>query len=286
MNPSERIQLIRQISTSLVKEDSSIIDLTLRQFKLSHRSCQSEFEREAYICEEISDASNQNLTDLAVHLGISDRRMGSENPKGWEEEDIRIFISHLDKRKGEAAALAKALQKLGLKTFVAHTDIEPTREWQKEIEKALSTADGLLALIGSGFISSKWCDQEVGFAYARKIPIVPVKFEKPQDPHGFMGQYQAVQAFNQTIPELAKEITELLKTKTTIQAKWPNPLVKRLKESKSFLESNQISKEILALSTHLNKDHLQEIKEAFDNNANVSDAYTAQRMFEQVKSKF
>ena len=286
MNPSERIQRIKQISSSLGKEESSLIDLTLRQFELSYQSCQSVYDREAYICREISDASNQDLTDLAVHLGISDRRMGSENPKGWEDEDIRIFISHLDKRKEEAAALAKALQKLGLKTFVAHTDIEPTREWQKEIEKALSTADGLLALIGSGFISSKWCDQEVGFAYARKIPIVPVKFEKPQDPHGFMGQYQAVQAFNQTIPELAKEITELLKTKTTIQAKWPNPLVKRLKESKSYRESNQISKEILALSPHLNKDHLQEIKEAFANNANVSDAYTAQRMFEQVESKF
>ena len=80
-----------------------MIDLTLRQFKLSHRSCQSEFDREAYICEEISEAFNQSLANLAVYLGISDRRIGSENPKGWEEEDIRIVISHLDKRKGEAA---------------------------------------------------------------------------------------------------------------------------------------------------------------------------------------
>ncbi len=82
------------------------------------------------------------------------------------------------------------MEQWGVDTFVAHDDIEPTREWQDAIEAALRTCDALCALMTSDFIESKWCDQEVGFAIARRKLVVAVKLGT--DPYGFIAKYQAV----------------------------------------------------------------------------------------------
>ena len=161
--------------------------------------------------------SSLSLVELAKHLGVLNELVSSVNPTFWAKDDTRIFISHLVEIKDKTALLAAELEKYGFKTFVAHTDIEPTKEWQDEIELALSTADGLVALISPNFISSKWCDQEVGFPIGRRLPIVPVRIG--HDPYGFIGKYQAVQGKGKSIPNLAKEIFELFISKPAIGQK-------------------------------------------------------------------
>ena len=56
--------------------------------------------------------------------------------------------------------------------FAAGAVIEPTREWERVIETALASCDALAALFTPGFVSSEWCDQEVGYCLARNVPIV------------------------------------------------------------------------------------------------------------------
>ena len=63
--------------------------------------------------------------------------------------------------------------------FVAHVDIHPTKEWQDEIESALSSMDGFVALLTDKFHESDWTDQEVGFALARGVPIIAVRLKRP-----------------------------------------------------------------------------------------------------------
>jgi len=42
--------------------------------------------------------------------------------------------------------LQSSLRRFGISAFVAHVDIDPTKEWQDEIEAALFSMDALAAI--------------------------------------------------------------------------------------------------------------------------------------------
>jgi hypothetical protein len=50
--------------------------------------------------------------------------------------------------------------------------------------------DGFVALMTADFHDSDWTDQEVGFAFARGVPLIAVRLGK--DPYGFIGKFQAL----------------------------------------------------------------------------------------------
>jgi len=109
----------------------------------------------------------------------------------WGDDDyFRLFLSHKAEVKKEAAALKDRLHLFGVSCFVAHEDIHPTKTWQDEIEYALATMDGFVALMTENFHESDWTDQEVGFALARSIPMIAVRLG--MDPYGFIGKFQAL----------------------------------------------------------------------------------------------
>jgi nucleoside 2-deoxyribosyltransferase len=92
----------------------------------------------------------------------------------------------VSKLKVETVDLAERLSEYGVTGFVAHEDIEPTKEWEEEIRLALTTCDALAALLRDGFRASTWTDQEVGFAIGRGILVVPIRMGL--DPYGFMAR--------------------------------------------------------------------------------------------------
>ncbi|NBV24079.1 MAG: TIR domain-containing protein, partial [Proteobacteria bacterium] len=78
----------------------------------------------------------------------------------WPEGRFRLFLSHLAKHKVEVSKLKDELALYGISSFVAHEAIQPSLEWQREIELALRSMHGLLALITPDFNASFWTDQE------------------------------------------------------------------------------------------------------------------------------
>ena len=129
-------------------------------------------------------------------------------PDFWEKGDLKAFISHLAKNKLRVTSLKNQLEPWGITSFVAHEDIEPSREWMVEIEKALSTMDFLIALIEPEFKESNWTDQEVGFALGRNIDIIPLR--AGSDPYGFMGKYQGIQVKGKLPEIVAQDIVKVL----------------------------------------------------------------------------
>jgi hypothetical protein len=90
----------------------------------------------------------------------------------WKNENnLRVFLSHISKHKKSVSDLKDSLLDFGITAFVAHEDIEPSLEWQKQIEFALQTMHVFIPLLTPDFHSSFWTDQEVGFAYANRIPM-------------------------------------------------------------------------------------------------------------------
>lgn len=125
-------------------------------------------------------------------LLLDNRRMIAEHEaqRIWQSEGLRVFVSHKSSVKGETGKLQERLKEFGVCCFVAHNDIEATKQWQDVIFQALATMDAFLAIITHDYHCSTWTDQEVGYAIASGVPIVSAKMGA--DPLGFIGRYQAV----------------------------------------------------------------------------------------------
>ena len=147
-----------------------------------------------HIAEVRLEMVKQTDTDWRLESGALEvpRRTISANSEHriWGESGYRVFLSHKNEVKKEAAALKAEMKLFGISSFVAHEDITPTREWQDEIEAALETMDAFVALLTKDFHDSLWTDQEVGFAVARGIPIIGVKLGR--DPYGFIAKFQGL----------------------------------------------------------------------------------------------
>ena len=126
----------------------------------------------------------------------------------WREGYLRLFLSHLSSNKKQVSHLKAALADWGISTFIAHEDIQASREWRDEVEAGLETMDVLVALVEPGFKESDWCAQEVGYALGRRIDIIPLR--AGMDPFGFFGKYQGFQVKGRLPHQVAADIAELL----------------------------------------------------------------------------
>jgi hypothetical protein len=148
---------------------------------------------------------------------------------------FRVFLSHLAAHKVAAARLQEASLEFGMSCFVAHNDIEPTQEWQTQIETALATSDALVALLHPDFHASNWTDQEIGYAMGRGIPVYSVRLG--QDPYGFIGRFQAFTGNGKGASVLARELFESFRKNKQTQARIGDVLVTLFEESGSFADA-------------------------------------------------
>lgn len=126
----------------------------------------------------------------------------------WEADGLHLFVSHRSEDKVAAVGLKKALVPYGVSAFVAHEDIEPNRVFQTEIERALASMHALVAMATVGFDSSVWCQQEIGFALGRGVPVIPLRLGA--DPSGFLGRIQAFSGDLTKVDELGSSVVDAL----------------------------------------------------------------------------
>lgn len=283
MNPSERIKHIKEIASALSKEDWALLDLTLKQFGLPWSDQWGGGTKEGYVIEMISDAPDSPLLELAKHLGVASQLETTTEPTFWSGSSARVFLSHLASTKMTTTQLRDELVKFGISAFVAHVDIEPTKEWQIEIESALATMDGLIALLAPGFKESNWCDQEVGVAIGRKLPIVSVRLGL--DPYGFIGKYQALQGSGKDNKALARELFDIFILNPSIGPKITSTLVKMLSESFSFDESKRLIT-LIEKSTYLTTKHVASMQETLEENGQVSSSWGVPEKIHAIAEKF
>jgi hypothetical protein len=126
----------------------------------------------------------------------------------WEPQHFRLFLSHLSTFKERTGTLQAALRQFGISAFVAHVDIEPTRDWLREIETGLSSMDALAAILMPGFKESSWADQETGIAVGRGVLVIPII--RGLNPYGFIAKFQGLQAMGKTVAQVAQEVFDIL----------------------------------------------------------------------------
>ena len=204
LTASQRIGLMKEIASRLSTEEWPLIDVTLKQFHLPW-SDQWDGSKDVYVLHMVEEANDQSLIDLAQHVGYTfhEQQAPRIDPPFWRKGMFRLFVSHLAANHAIAAELQNTLLSYGISCFVAHRDIEPTAEWQAQIETALATCDALVALLHPHFHESSWTDQEIGFAMGRGVPAFAIRFG--ENPYGFIGRFQAFNGNGKTAKRIARE---------------------------------------------------------------------------------
>lgn len=241
MRRLERIELIDRIGRELQTRMSySDIDVYLKACDVNTKKETSGVNSKwVYVKELLADEPEHKILEIAEELeiehGYAPRRdSGSADTKFWTPGYLRLFISHVSAIKGRAAQLQKVLKKYGISGFVAHEDIEPTKEWQSEIEKSLMSMDALIAILSPGFKESNWTDQEVGVAVGRDVLVIPVR--KGLDPYGFIAKYQGYQGESRTLGEVAQAIFQILSANPKTKGRLADVLVTLLLSAKTLEE--------------------------------------------------
>jgi len=168
---------------------------------------------------------------------------------------------------------------MGISSFVAHNDIEPTTEWQNEIEKALSTCEALVALLHPGFHNSNWTDQEIGYAMGRGVFVFAVRCG--QDPYGFIGRFQAFNLGSKTSLEIAIELFDALRKGQQTKNRMSEALVELFVQSGSFAEAKKNIRHLENL-TVWQPSFATRLRLALKNNSEVSGAFTVPKRVEQL----
>lgn len=128
MQPGERVEVIKRISTRLGAEDEwSEVDLVLEQFGFE-TEYRWEGDVKSYVIHCVKSDADAKLRALDQFL------MGHSRPdeEPWEDGRFRLFITHLAKHKVKAHALKSNLRFYGIDAFVAHDDIRPGTRAQAE----------------------------------------------------------------------------------------------------------------------------------------------------------
>ncbi len=270
MTPSERITCIRGIASALGDEEWGLIDLTLKQFGLPWTNLWQGSDKKVYVVDMIGEADDDNLLALGKHLGVESELAQLAAPAFWQPQEPRVFISHVSAFKKEAVAFKASMRMFGISGFVAHEDIEPSKEWQDEIEVALSTMDALLALLTPGFNESNWTDQEVGVAIGRRVPVIAVRLGL--DPYGLIGKYQAVQGAGRKISDICDDILTIYLQKPGIGTRITDALVRQLAGSGSWAEAKR-NMDYIERCQHLRPEMIKVIEKAMEENSQVCEAW-------------
>lgn len=241
LSNSRKVKLTKNIIASLEGEEWSIIDFTLKQFGFPVTD-EWGGTKKAYLVEMLSEGEDANLVELAEHIE-SENPADATNPVAtadtayWHGDNLRVFISHLSDNKKQAAVLQESLAVYGMSCFVAHEDINPNAEWQSEIETALQTCELLIALVSLGFKDSNWCDQEIGWALGRGIPVFTIRWGA--DPHGFVSRFQGFPGKGKTPDEVAAAIFSATLAHKLLQKRVADMLVTMFVESPNWEASKR-----------------------------------------------
>ena len=180
---------------------------------------------------------------------------------------FRVFISHRVEDKAKATELKKQLAKYGITAFVAHEDIEPSKEWMTTIENALLSMDAFVALVTEGYNDKFWTQQEIGFAYCmnkmKGIPFVSIRMG--DDPKGFFGY---VQAFSPQDDDYVESLCE----QWIDHPRMIDSLIVALQKSSSYSDSARYY-ELLKKTTNITDKQVKKLVSAFNENTSVNKCY-------------
>lgn len=294
MKPGERIRLITESADSLLKRPWAEAQLTLDQFGFDTYEPNrygDDNDDLSYFVQAIKEGGDSNLLDLHVYLLADDAaptpQQESDHP--WGTQPVRVFLSH----KYEDCVFVGSVKKIlgdhyGIDAFVAHDDIDPSKRWREVIKATLATCHGLIAVLHPQFHGSQWCDQEVGWALGRNIPVAAVRRDtaiRTQD--GFLEEHQDITlgaSHGSGEWFLAQQIFQLMLNDSRTHEKGLRALAEAFVNSFNYNNTRALWT-LIEREPRWESEHLRRFEYAVETNAQVYDANAnAEMMPDLVKN--
>lgn len=187
----------------------------------------------------------------------------------WKPGTARVFISHRDKHKKAARDLSESLEQYGVSCFVAHDTIKPLSEWRHEIMKGLQTMEVMVIFLTEDFEESMWCNQEVGFALGKNVPIISLKLGA-KDPPGFISHVQALKGQIGDPFSAAKGLFPLIGQALHCQERLQEILITSFVESPSWIDAKDRFIRMTDSVEKLSDKQLERIIKAYKVNTQLS----------------
>lgn len=194
-------------------------------------------------------------------------------------DPFHLFITHVTRHRRVAAQLQEAFAAYHIRSFVAHSDIQPTEEWLPKVEQALRRAEALVALVHRGFQDSDWTSQEVGIALGRNVPVVAIQFG--QMPHGFLARVQAVNGQGRSVYSLSQEVFLLLARHEQTRERMAEALIQGFEASEGFSEAKE-NMALLEEMDHWDPGMPDRLRQAVRDNAFLADAWGVPERVEEL----
>jgi hypothetical protein len=269
VTPAQRITAIKESAALLAPQDWSEIDLILRQYGIPTTSEWQTDDRYGYVVQMIDAQSDEKLHAIHQYL-VGESGDVPVGPQPWSQGKFKLFMSHLAVHESFVCMVKTCLNKYGVSSFVAHVSIEPSTEWQSVVESALRSCDAMAVFLHKDFHNSNWCDQEVGFALARRVPVLPIAIEI--NPYGFMGKLQAARCQPSDTPlQVADKMLKWLRRTPSAQTAMTEGLVTAFERSGYFSDTRLIFG-LLQEMPIFTPIELQRLETAVKDNSQVRDA--------------
>ncbi|WP_303323632.1 toll/interleukin-1 receptor domain-containing protein [Actinomyces radicidentis] len=153
--------------------------------------------------------------------------------------DLPIFLSYSEDEEGTRAAthLRDALALMHVDAVMARSAIDPGADWEQTIRGHLESSEALVCVGTPGFTSRPWCQQEVGWALGRRIPIMWIQYTRDELPAGFLARTQALDAVDKQSSEVARALLAWLARASGTRDAVAETLVSALEGSESFSDA-------------------------------------------------
>lgn len=241
LTPKQRIELKRGIARQLWNRErwsAEDIEIVLGEFNLPSPFTEG-FDDDLSANVVLRDASDEDLVQLYEYL-TDVKRPDLSAETADDPPPLRLFASHRDTQKAHVHQVAEGLARFGIGVFVAHDSIEPGEEWDSRILDELGNCHGGVVFLVDDFITSTWCDQEVGWLLGRGVPVLPLKYHT-NDPYGPLGRHQALKVpSNMTTIDLALKIAAWFAARPEVAPQIGTSLANALVSAASFDRANQI----------------------------------------------
>ena len=227
---------------------------------------QNEFIEQVFIEMESADSDQWRANSGVLRPRIAASTIPSDAlSRIWSDGHVRVFLSHKANIKARTSKLKQAMTRCGVSCFVAHEDIKPNEEWQKEIERALFSMDALVALLTEDYHDSDWTDQESGVAIGRGVPVIAIRLGR--DPYGLMGKGQGVGGCDWADTDsMAAKIFEVLYRRLPDKSRLFKAALSAYASSESFADSAWKVTHLLAMCDTLTESQVEQVVDAYRNN--------------------
>ena len=188
---------------------------------------------------------------------------------------MKVFLSYSHSDRKLAGEIKCGLEDYGLRVFMAHEDIKPSKEWADTILTELAACYVFIPILTEEFSKSVWTNQEIGHAIAQNKLIVPLKVTV--DPPGFISRFQAHKIEINKIAASCEIVTKVIAADSQVGNLFKDALIAKFRESGSYNEAAHNTELLVSFKRYTIAQVTNIINHTIENRE-INDSYKARNM--------